>query len=121
MMAEFVSTVIRNADELEERARLNEALRTQGEVVEHMQTALWVWAPDDESGSFRLDYANAASEEVIGLSPRRSSGRRSEEILPAAPRPDRRPLPARDRERASRSTPARSSTPTTASRRASSR
>ena len=85
MMAEFVSTVIRNADELEERARLNEALRTQGEVVQNMQTALWVWAPDEESGSFRLDYANAASEDASGLSPKEIIGQRLEEILPEVP------------------------------------
>jgi PAS domain S-box-containing protein len=85
MMAEFVSTVIRNADELEERARLNDELRTQGEIVEHMQTALWVWAPDEASGSFRLDYANAATVEVIGLSPADIVGRLLEEVLPAVP------------------------------------
>jgi PAS domain S-box-containing protein len=82
MMAEFVSTVIRNADELEERGRLNEALHTQGEVVQHMQTALLVWAPDRETGGFRLDYANAATEEVIGLSPADIIGQSLHEVFP---------------------------------------
>ena len=120
MMAEFVSTVIRNADELEERARLNEALRTQGEVVQNMQTALMVWAPDEESGSFRLDYANAATETVIGLSPAEIVGLTLHEVLPAIPDwvegcSGASPRPA------SRSTSARSSTRTTGSGRASSR
>ena len=83
MMAEFVSTVIRNADELEERRRLVEALRSQGEVVEHMQTALWIWAADGDG--FRLHYANAASETATGVATSEIVGHTLEEVLPAAP------------------------------------
>ena len=85
MMAEFVSTLIRNADELEERRRLAEALRTHGEVVEHMQTALWVWAPDEDAAGFTLDHANSASEAATGLAAAEVVGRRLEEVLPAVP------------------------------------
>src|SRR5712672_3456023 len=66
LMAEFVSTVIRNANELETRKMLADELRTQGQVVEHMQTGLWIWSPD-ESGAFHLDHANAASELATGV------------------------------------------------------
>ena len=80
MMADFVSTVIRNADELETRRELAERLRTQGQVVEHMQTALWVWKVDGET--LRLDYANAASVAATGLQPADIVGRTIEEVLP---------------------------------------
>ncbi|HEV8463135.1 MAG TPA: PAS domain S-box protein [Gaiellaceae bacterium] len=82
MMAEFVSTVIRNSNELEERRRLVEQLRTQGDVVQHMQTALWVWAPDDDA--YRLIAANAASEAATGLPADEILGKTLLEILPNA-------------------------------------
>jgi PAS domain S-box-containing protein len=81
LMAEFVSTVIRNSNELEDRRRFAEELRTQGDVVQHMQTALWVWA-QEEDGGFRLEYANAASEAALGVPTAEMIGRRSEEVLP---------------------------------------
>jgi PAS domain S-box-containing protein len=83
LMAEFVSTVIRNANELETRQTLANALRTQGQVVEHMQTALWVWSLD-ESGVYRLDYANAASELATGVAAEAILGATLEEVLPAS-------------------------------------
>src|SRR4029079_7465117 len=68
LMAEFVSTAFRNATELEMRSRLVEELQTQGQVVEHMQMALWVWAREPDGG-FRLEYANEASEEATSIAP----------------------------------------------------
>jgi PAS domain S-box-containing protein len=81
LMAEFVSTVIRNATELETRRTLVDELRTQGQVVEHMQTALWVWSPDD--GTYRLDHANAASKLATGVAPEEIIGSTLPEVLPA--------------------------------------
>jgi two-component system cell cycle sensor histidine kinase/response regulator CckA len=83
LMAEFVSTVIRNANELETRKTLANELRTQGLVVRHMQTALWVWALD-ETSTYRLDYANAASERATGVIAEAILGTTLEEVLPAS-------------------------------------
>ena len=82
LMAEFVSTVIRNANELETRQALANELRTHGQVVEHMQTGLWIWSPD-ESGEYRLDHANAASELATGVLAEAIVGATLEEVLPA--------------------------------------
>lgn len=81
LMAEFVSTVIRNANELETRRRLVAELRTQGQVVEHMQTALWVWEPAGET--YRLTQANLASERATGVPVQEVIGSMLEEVLPA--------------------------------------
>jgi PAS domain S-box-containing protein len=83
LMAEFVSTVIRNANELEMRKMLADELRTQGQVVEHMQTGLWIWSPD-ENGAYRLDHANAASELATGVTGEAIVGATLEEVLPAS-------------------------------------
>ena len=83
LMAEFVSTVMRNATELETRKLLANRLDTQGEVVKHMQTALWIWACDD-GGAYRLDYANAASELATGVVREAIIGCTLEEVLPAS-------------------------------------
>jgi len=82
LMAQFVSTVIRNANELETRKTLANELRTQGQVVEHMQTGLWIWSPD-ENGAYRLDHANAASELATGVIAEAIVGATLEEVLPA--------------------------------------
>jgi PAS domain S-box-containing protein len=82
LMAQFVSAVIRNASELETRRRLVDALRTQGEVVENMQTALWVWGRQE--GEFRLEYGNRASELATGLRADEIRGSTMKEVLPAA-------------------------------------
>jgi two-component system, cell cycle sensor histidine kinase and response regulator CckA len=82
LMAEFVSTVIRNSNELEERRRFAEELRMQGDVVRHMQTGLWVWVQDD-AGEFRLDYANAASDAALGLASGDMLGKRLDDVLPS--------------------------------------
>ncbi len=82
LMAEFVSTVIRNANELETRKMLADELRTQGQVVEHMQTGLWIWETD-EVGIYRLDHANAASELATGVAAETILGSTLEEVLPA--------------------------------------
>jgi two-component system, cell cycle sensor histidine kinase and response regulator CckA len=82
LMAEFVSAVIRNANELEDRRRFAEELRMKSEVVKHMQSALWVWAAEPD-GSFSLEYANDASEAAIGLDTESIIGRRLEEVLPS--------------------------------------
>ena len=81
LMAEFVSTVIRNANELETRRRLVAELRTQGQVVEHMQTALWVWEPTGDT--YRLAQANLASERATGVPAAEVIGATLEEVLPA--------------------------------------
>ena len=82
LMAEFVSSVTRNAAELETRRRLVEQLETQGLVVRHMQTALWVWGVDGDV--LRLEYANAASEHATGLAADEILGQTIDEVLPAA-------------------------------------
>jgi PAS domain S-box-containing protein len=82
LMAEFVSTVIRNANELETRRMLVDELRTQGQVVEHMQTGLWIWAADPR-GTYRLDHANAASERATGVAAQLIVGAKLEDVLPA--------------------------------------
>jgi PAS domain S-box-containing protein len=87
LMAEFVSTVMRNANELEERRRLVEELRTQEQVVEHMQTGLWVWRADGDT--LRLESGNRASVQAIGLELDEVIGATIEEVLPAAPRETR--------------------------------
>jgi PAS domain S-box-containing protein len=84
LMAEFVSTVMRNSTELETRRNLLEELRTQGQVVGHMQTALWVWALED-NGDFRLEHANAASEAATGIAPGKILGCTIRQVLPALP------------------------------------
>jgi two-component system cell cycle sensor histidine kinase/response regulator CckA len=84
LMAEFVSTVIRNSAELETRSSLVEELQMQGQVVEHMQTALWIWELD-ENGDFRLEHANAASEAATGIKGETILGRTLREVLPALP------------------------------------
>jgi two-component system cell cycle sensor histidine kinase/response regulator CckA len=83
LMAEFVSTVMRNSNELEERRRFAEELRMQGDVVRHMQTGLWVWVRD-AAGAFRLDYANAASDAALGIVSRDMLGERLDEVLPGS-------------------------------------
>jgi signal transduction histidine kinase/ActR/RegA family two-component response regulator len=83
LMAEFVSAVLRNTAELEQRRLLVERLRTQEQVVEHMQTGLWVWRVD--GSTLRLEYVNRASEEATGLLAGDVLGRTLEEVLPAAP------------------------------------
>jgi two-component system, cell cycle sensor histidine kinase and response regulator CckA len=93
VMAQFVAGVIRNAEELETRRKLVERLRLQGEVVEHMQTALWVWRLEAE-GTIRLDYANAASAAATGLEPTDVLGRTLDEVVPAAPDEVRRVIAA---------------------------
>ena len=90
LMAEFVSTVMRNAVELETRRELAERLHTQGQVVQHMQTALWVWAVEGET--LRLDYANAASVAATGLEPVGILGRTIEEVLPGIDAEMKKPL-----------------------------
>ena len=90
LMAEFVSTVMRNAVELETRRELAERLHTQGQVVQHMQTALWVWAVEGET--LRLDYANAASVAATGLEPVDILGRKIEEVLPGIDGEMKKPL-----------------------------
>ena len=82
LMAEFVSTVMRNAHELETRKMLADELRTQGQVVEHMQTGLWIWSPD-ESGTYRLDHANLASELATGVAAELIVGAKLTDVLPA--------------------------------------
>ncbi|HEX7083372.1 MAG TPA: PAS domain S-box protein [Gaiellaceae bacterium] len=84
LMAEFVSAALRNTEELETRRRMAEQLRTQGQVVEHMRTALHVWQLDDDD-VFRLSYANAASEQAMGVPVADVLGRTIAEVLPGSP------------------------------------
>ena len=80
LMAAFVSNVFRNSTELDTRHRLVERLRSQDQVVEHMQTALWVWRLHDD-GEFRLDAVNAASKAATTLEPGAILGRPLGEVL----------------------------------------
>ena len=83
LMAEFVSSAMRNAAELEARRMLADVLQTQGQVVEHMQTALWIWAPDP-LGAYRLEHANLASERATGVKVEEIVGAVLAEVLPAS-------------------------------------
>ena len=82
VMAQFVSGVMRNAEELATRKALVERLRLQSEVVEHMQTALWTLAvqPDDR---LLIEYANQASFQATGLSRDEIIGHATSDVLPA--------------------------------------
>jgi PAS domain S-box-containing protein len=81
VMAQFVSTVFQNSHVLETRSTLAEELGAQAQVVEHMQTALWIWSATDD-GDFVLEYANAASDEAMGRPNAALIGRRFAEVLP---------------------------------------
>ena len=83
LMAEFVSTVIRNATELETRRQLVEQLRTQAQVVENMQMPLWVWVREP-SGAYRLEYANEASVGATSIPVAEVVGLTDEEIVPGS-------------------------------------
>ena len=84
LMAQFVSGVIRNAEELATREHLVETLRLQGEVVEHMQTALWIFALQPD-GRLLIEYANEASYQATGLKPDEVIGHATSDVLPAGP------------------------------------
>ena len=83
LMAEFVSTAIRNSTELETRRQLVEQLRKQAQVVENMQMPLWIWVREP-NGVYRLEYANAASERAIDISVPEVIGLTAEEIVPGS-------------------------------------
>jgi PAS domain S-box-containing protein len=84
LMAEFVSAALQSGEELEARRRLADELRTQGLVVEHMRTALHVWTLGADN-VFRLEYANAASEQALGLPVADVLGRRVDDVLRGSP------------------------------------
>ena len=81
VMAQFVSTVFQNSHVLETRSVLAEELGAQAQVVEHMQTALWIWSATDDD-DFVLQYANAASDETMGRPNAKLIGKRFAEVLP---------------------------------------
>ena len=81
VMAQFVSTVFQNSHVLETRRVLAEELGAQAQVVEHMQTALWIWSATDDR-DFVLQYANAASDETMGRPNAKLVGKRFAEVLP---------------------------------------
>ncbi|HEV2591606.1 MAG TPA: PAS domain S-box protein [Gaiellaceae bacterium] len=83
VMAQFVSGVMRNAEELATRNQLVERLRLQSEVVEHMQTALWIFAQQPD-GRLVIEYANEASFQATGLVRDDVIGRSAAEVLPAS-------------------------------------
>ena len=85
LMAEFIGAVLRNTNELQERGALLEKLRMHDQVVEHMQTALYVFTV--AGGSLWLRYANNATEEATGLPIAEIMGRPLKEIFPAMPAP----------------------------------
>ena len=89
LMAEFIGAVLRNTNELQERGALLEQLRLQDQVVEHMQTALYVFAAGDRS--LRLRFANKATEEATGLPIAEVMGRPLREIFPNVPPASDRP------------------------------
>src|SRR4051794_2218475 len=83
LMAEFIGAVLRNTNELQERGALLEQLQLQDQVVEHMQTALYVFAAGDRS--LRLRFANQATEAATGLPVADVMGRPLTEIFPNVP------------------------------------
>ncbi len=83
LMAEFIGAVLRNTNELKERGALLEQLQLQDQVVEHMQTALYVFAAGDRS--LRLRFANKATEDATGLPIAEVMGRPLREIFPNVP------------------------------------
>jgi two-component system, cell cycle sensor histidine kinase and response regulator CckA len=83
LMAEFIGAVMRNTNELHERGALLEQLQLQDQVVEHMQTALYVFAAGDRS--LRLRFANKATEAATGLPIAEVMGRPLGEIFPNIP------------------------------------
>jgi two-component system, cell cycle sensor histidine kinase and response regulator CckA len=83
LMAEFIGAVLRNTNELQQRGVLLEQLRLHDQVVEHMQTSLYVFGVQD--GSLHLRYANKASEQATGLPIADILGRPLKEIFPAVP------------------------------------
>jgi two-component system, cell cycle sensor histidine kinase and response regulator CckA len=83
LMAEFIGAVLRNTTELKQRGALLEKLRLHDQVVEHMQTALYVFTVAD--GALWLRYANKATEEATGLPIADVMGRPLREIFPAVP------------------------------------
>ncbi|HST14339.1 MAG TPA: ATP-binding protein [Gaiellaceae bacterium] len=83
LMAEFIGAVLRNTNELQERGALLEQLQLQDQVVEHMQTALYVFAAGDRS--LRLRFANKATEAATGLPIADVMGRPLTEIFPNVP------------------------------------
>jgi PAS domain S-box-containing protein len=83
LMAEFISAVLRNTNELQERGALLEQLRLQDQIVKHMQTALYVFSAGDRS--LPLQFANKATEEATGLPIADVIGRPLREIFPNVP------------------------------------
>jgi PAS domain S-box-containing protein len=83
LMAEFIGAVMRNTNELQQRGALVEKLRLHDQVVEHMQTALYVFSVD--GGRLTLRYANQATEQATGLPIAEIIGRPLREIFPAVP------------------------------------
>jgi PAS domain S-box-containing protein len=83
LMAEFIGAVLRNTNELQERGALLEMLRLQDQIVEHMQTALYVFSA--AGGSLRLRFANKATEDATGLAIAEVMGRPLKEIFPNVP------------------------------------
>jgi PAS domain S-box-containing protein len=81
VMAQFVSTVFQNSHVLETRSILAEELGAQAQVVEHMQTSLWIWSATDD-GDFVLQYTNAASDHAMGRGNAKLIGKRFGEVLP---------------------------------------
>ncbi|MGN6797463.1 MAG: ATP-binding protein [Gaiellaceae bacterium] len=83
LMAEFIGAVLRNTNELKERGALLEQLQLQDQVVEHMQTALYVFDAADRT--LRLRFANKATEDATGLPIAEVMGRPLLEIFPNVP------------------------------------
>ena len=83
LMAEFIGAVLRNTNELQQRGVLLEQVRLHDQVVEHMQTALYVFSVND--ATLHLRYANEASEQATGLPIADVVGLPLREILPNVP------------------------------------
>jgi PAS domain S-box-containing protein len=92
VMAQFVSGVMRNAEELATRHHLVERLRLQGEVVEHMQTALWILGQHADEERYVVEYANQASYDATGLRREDVIGVAFNDVLPGL-RNDPRAIP----------------------------
>ena len=83
LMAEFIGAVLRTTNELQQRGALLEQLRLKDQVVEHIQTGLYVFGAED--GSLRLRYANKASEDATGLPIDEIMGLPLRDIFPNVP------------------------------------
>ena len=84
LMAEFIGAVLRNTNELQQRGVLLEQLRLHDQVVEHMQTALYVFSRRRRDRC-SLRYANEGKRARDRAPDRRGRRATAEGDLPERP------------------------------------